>query len=93
MAKQMVFLKYNFVFDATSTWSHLSQFEETLADFFRGHDLEAEIVKTVSGQMGERLMLISRVKTVKELESIKKSKGVRVPEKKTQKIQKIQKKL
>ena len=88
MAKQMVFLKYNFVFDAGSTWSHLSQFEEALADFFRGHDLEAQIIKTVSGQMGDTLMLIKRVKMAPKPKTIKEGKGIKVKVKKTPKMKK-----
>mgnify|MGYP001562055612 FL=1 len=61
MAKQMVFLKYTFLFDAVNTWQHLSQFEDALANFFAAHELEAEILKTVEGQMGERIMLIRAV--------------------------------
>lgn len=56
----MVFLKYNFIFDSSDTWSNLSEFENTLAKYFEDHDMEAKIIQTVSGQVGERLMLISR---------------------------------
>jgi hypothetical protein len=56
----MVFLKYNFIFDSSDTWSNLSEFENTLAKYFEEHDMEAKIIQTVSGQVGDRLMLISR---------------------------------
>ena len=60
MAKY-VFIKYNFLFDPSNTWSHLSQFENDLAEFFSANGFEAEIVKGVSGQVGERILLIKRV--------------------------------
>ena len=61
MAKQIVFLRYNFMFDAVETWQHLAQFESDLADFFTAHGLEARIVKTLEGQIGDRIMLITKV--------------------------------
>lgn len=59
--KQPVFLEYTFLFDSSETWSHLSQFESDLADFFSVHDYQAEIVKTVGGQTGRRIMILTRV--------------------------------
>ena len=61
MAKQIVFLRYSFMFDAVDTWQHLSQFEGALADFFAVHNMEARIVKTMEGQIGERIMIIERI--------------------------------
>lgn len=86
MSKQMVFLKYNFIFDGSETWSHLSQFEDSLAEFFMDHDMEAKIIRPVGGQMGERLMLISKVEKVSKPKEVEKSDGVKIPEKKIVKI-------
>jgi hypothetical protein len=59
--KQPVFLEYTFLFDSSETWSHLSQFEADLADFFSVHEYQAEIVKTVGGQSGKRIMMLTRI--------------------------------
>jgi hypothetical protein len=61
MAKQVAFLEYSFIFDPVSTWQHLSQFEGDLADFFRAHGLEAEILNPVGGQVGRRILLIKKI--------------------------------
>lgn len=63
MNKNMAFLDYTFLFNPVETWQHLSQFESDLADFFATLGLEAEIVKSVNGQPGKRLLLIQRVKS------------------------------
>ena len=60
----MVFLKYNFLFDPAESWAHLSQFESDLADFFAANGMEADIVKSVSGQVGERVLLLKRIAVV-----------------------------
>jgi hypothetical protein len=60
MAKKLAFLEYSFIFDPVDTWSNLSQFEGQLAQFFMMHGLEAEIVPTVGGQSGRRIMSIKK---------------------------------
>jgi hypothetical protein len=57
MAKQFAFLDYTFIFD-TSTWSHVSQFDADLADFFSAYNLEAQKLNSISGQPGKRVFLI-----------------------------------
>jgi hypothetical protein len=54
----LAFLQYMFLFEPTSTWQHLSQFEGDLADFFRANGMEAQVVKTVGGQIGQRILYI-----------------------------------
>src|SRR3990167_1118681 len=88
MAKQMVFLRYNFIFDAGNTWSHLSQFDESLAEFFANHDMEAETVRTINGQSGERLMLIKMIRLTPKIQPLKERKGIEVTEKVIQTIKK-----
>jgi len=79
MAKQLVFLKYNFLFDTGELWSNLSQFENSLAEFFAAHDTEARVIKTVEGQIGERIMLIEKKEEAPEVEQPKEGGNVEKP--------------
>lgn len=65
---EFVFLEYSFMFEPGSAWQHLSQFEQDLAAFFTDNGHEAQIVKTVSGQSGRRILLIKKIenKVVKD---------------------------
>lgn len=79
----MVFLKYNFIFDASDTWTNLSEFESSLADFFGHHNLEARIMQTIGGQVGDRIMIISNSNKSPEIKKgEEQSKPVMVEEKK-----------
>lgn len=59
MAK--VVLQYTFLFDPSQAWSHLHQFENDLADFFAAQGLESNILESVKGQSGNRIMELSRI--------------------------------
>jgi hypothetical protein len=59
--KNFVMLDYTFLFDPNSSWSHLSQFEGDLAEFFSANGLRAEIVEPMKGQIGRRILLIKRI--------------------------------
>jgi len=52
------FLEYAFIFDPVDTWQHLYQFEQDLGKFFEERNLEAEILETVGGQSGRRVIVI-----------------------------------
>ena len=56
----MVILEYMFMFNPSQTWSHLYEFEKSMAEFFNSKGLEAEIVKTVEGSPGRRMLIISK---------------------------------
>ncbi len=56
--KKIAFLEYVFMFDPSKTWSHLSEFEATLARFFSGMNMEAEIMLPIGGQEGRRILYI-----------------------------------
>lgn len=58
--KQYAFLEYTFMFEPSGTWPHLYEFEKDLARFFSEHGFEAEIMKTVEGQSGKRILLIQK---------------------------------
>lgn len=88
MAKQLVFLRYNFIFNPAETWSHLHQFEDALAKFFEGHNMQARIVRTVEGQIGDRLMIIEKKEEVKRPVPPKKSSGIKRPQTKRKRIRK-----
>jgi hypothetical protein len=60
MDKKFAFLEYLFLFNPADSWTSLSDFEHDLADFFSAHGLDAEILKTVEGQIGKRILLIKK---------------------------------
>src|SRR3990167_6105153 len=64
MAKQYVSLNYQFIFQGGSPWTHLSQFEADLADFFSANEVQAEVIKGVNGQQGTRIMLLSSLSII-----------------------------
>lgn len=58
----MVALTYTFIFSKSANlWNHVYQWENDLADFFAANGLEAEIVKTVEGSNGGRMMIIKKI--------------------------------
>jgi len=61
MAHNFVFLDYTFLFDSNDTWQHLHQFEGDLSKFFAERGFQAEVIKTVEGQIGKRILLIKRI--------------------------------
>ncbi|MBU1092551.1 hypothetical protein KJ836_02700 [Patescibacteria group bacterium] len=60
MNKKIALLEYQFLFDPSETWSNLYQFEADLAKFFLQKGLEANVIKTVDGSNGRRILLIER---------------------------------
>lgn len=64
MAKKLVFLEYTFMFDPSESWQHLSQFEQDLANYFKAVGFEAEIIQSIGGQIGRRILLISKMKEI-----------------------------
>jgi len=72
----MIALTYMFIFTKESNiWTNLYQFEDDLADFFASNGLEAELIKTVEGSSGGRMMLISKMD---EGEKLTNTKGVNI---------------
>ena len=65
--KNTIFLEYTFLFDADNTWQHLSQFESELAEFFGDKGFSADILKSISGQSGRRILLIKKVDPIEEI--------------------------
>jgi len=68
------FLEYAFIFDPVDTWQHLHQFEQDLAKFFDEHNLQAEVLDTVGGQKGRRVIVITPKEEIKIPPSVKKGK-------------------
>lgn len=59
MAKQAVFLNYTIMFNPDETgWNSLSDFESSLATFFRMNKMDAEIIRSVTGQSGQRILFL-----------------------------------
>ena len=48
------------MFDPGETWSHAYEFEHSLTQFLRSKGLEAQVVKTVEGASGRRVLLIQK---------------------------------
>jgi hypothetical protein len=61
---KIAMLQYNFMFDPSEAWSSLYEFESDLAKFFSGKSLEAQIIKSIEGQSGNRILYIRRKATV-----------------------------
>lgn len=67
--KQLAYLEYKFLFDPSDTFSSLSQFESMLVDYFNACDMDIELVKSVNGQIGGRLMIIQKKPQVKNFKA------------------------
>ncbi len=59
---KLAFLEYAFIFDPDSTWTNMYDFENKLAEFFKVHGFEAQIVDTVKGHVGRRVIFIVKIK-------------------------------
>ena len=57
---KIAMLQYNFMFDPSETWSSLYEFESDLAKFFSSKSLEAQIIKSIEGQSGNRILYIRK---------------------------------
>ena len=56
-----VHVKYAFIFDPVDTWQNMYQLDATLAEFLRTKGLQAEIVKTQTGQEQVKMLFISKL--------------------------------
>src|SRR3990167_4114172 len=59
--KQLVFLEYNFIFDPSSTWSSVAQFEADLSSFLSFHGKEGQVLSPIGGYQGKRVIFIKSV--------------------------------
>jgi hypothetical protein len=57
---KIAMLQYNFMFDPAETWSSLYEFESDLAKFFSSKSLDAQIIKSIEGQSGNRILYIKK---------------------------------
>ena len=53
-------LEYAFMFDTGEAWSNLYQFESTILKYFDALGFEAEILKTVEGATGRRILMLKK---------------------------------
>jgi hypothetical protein len=58
--KKLVMLEYSFMFDPSEGWSSLSEFEKDIVKFFDNQGMDAMLVAPVSGQIGQRVMILSK---------------------------------
>lgn len=56
--KPQVALDYTFLFEPSSTYQHLYQFEQDLSKFFAEHGMEVEPVKSIEGGGARRILCI-----------------------------------
>lgn len=62
---ELAFLEYSFLFDPREVgWQSLADFERDLADYFAANELEAQIMKTIDGQVGRRILFIKKALVV-----------------------------
>ena len=59
--KKMAFLEYAFLFD-DGTFGNLYDFENLMAQVFKAKGYEANIIDTVKGFSGRRIVYITRMK-------------------------------
>lgn len=62
--KDLALLEYLFMFDPSSTWTHLYQFESDLVKFFTEHGMEASLVPTITGGEGRRMIFLAKKQEV-----------------------------
>lgn len=62
--ENMALLEYTFLFDPVETWQHLYQFEESLASYLAKIGFEAQVVKSVDGGNGKRVMIIKKKQSI-----------------------------
>ena len=58
--KDHVFLEYMFVFEPSTAFAHLYEFERSLAEFFSQKGFDAQVLETVDGATGRHIFYIAR---------------------------------
>lgn len=64
--KNIAYLDYTFLIDTEEAFSHLFEFEKSLAEFFDTRDMEAHILKSVEGSLSKRIMFICKKPLINE---------------------------
>lgn len=59
--KVMAFLDYTFIFEPGDPWSNLRDFEIDLGKFLKMLNLEGQILRSVEGQPGRRIVYLRKV--------------------------------
>lgn len=95
---EMVSITYNFLFSKESNiWNNIYSFEGDLSDFFAANGLECEVITTISGSTGGRMLLIKKIEESDAEKKLINTKGVnlakQLPEQRTQKTATIVKSL
>ena len=72
--KKIAFLEYVFMFDPSKTWSHLSEFEATLAKFFSGMNMEVEIMLPIGEKQDRRILYIRNKEEIIRTKEVEKKK-------------------
>lgn len=58
----MISIQYQFIFSKDANiWNNINEFEQDISDFFLSNGLECNVVSTVRGSYGPRMILISLI--------------------------------
>ena len=68
--KDIVYLEYCFIMEP-GTYAHLDLFEKSLADFFAEEGLEAQMITTIGGYRGRRMIYIRRKEIIASIKPYK----------------------
>lgn len=60
MANTIAYLEYTFMFNPTDGWAHLAEFERDLSRFFESEGFDAQILRSVEGLHGRRILYLSK---------------------------------
>lgn len=60
--QEMAFLEYSFLFDPREVgWPTIQDFERDMSAFFEAYGVEAQVLKTIEGQFGRRILYLKKV--------------------------------
>jgi hypothetical protein len=57
---RIIFADVTFMFDNNSPFAHYFEFEKSLFDFFDSKGLQAEVIKSMEGAVGKRIVLVTK---------------------------------
>jgi len=56
----LVYLRYEFVFDPSETWQHLSQLDSDLYSWLKGKGFDAELIETPQNPDNTKMIFIKK---------------------------------
>ena len=61
--KKLAFLEYAYIFDPSSTWSNIHDFENKLGKFFAREGYDANIIDYVGESNGKRIIFLTKIES------------------------------